>query len=76
MNITVTTLTGKKFPFQMEANDTIGNLKDRINDREGIPPEQQRLVFNHRQFEDCRTLTDCNIVDGSDIQLILRMRGG
>ncbi|XP_042514008.1 polyubiquitin-like isoform X2 [Macadamia integrifolia] len=76
MQILVKTLTGKIIALEVESLGTIGNFKDMVQDMEGIPQDQQILIFCNKVLEDEKTFADYNIQSNSTIHLVLRLKAG
>ncbi|KAH9315382.1 hypothetical protein KI387_024009 [Taxus chinensis] len=74
--IKVKTLTGKEIEIDIEPTDSIERIKERVEEKEGIPPVQQRLIYAGKQMNDDKTARDYNIEGGSVLHLVLALRGG
>lgn len=76
MLIKVKTLTGKEIEIDIEPKDKVTRIKERVEEKEGIPPPQQRLIFGGKQMNDEKTAQDFGIEGGSVLHLVLALRGG
>ena len=76
MQLFVKTLTGKTVSIEVEEGESIEDVKAKIAEKEGIPPEQQRLIFGGQQLQDAKTLGDYDVGDDATLHLVLRLRGG
>ncbi|KAK9893747.1 hypothetical protein P389DRAFT_108029 [Cystobasidium minutum MCA 4210] len=76
MQIKVKTLTGKEIELDIEPQDTIQRIKEHVEEKEGIPPAQQRLIFAGKQMSDDKTATDYALEGGATLHLVLALRGG
>ena len=76
MQIFVKTLQGETTTLDVTEDDTIDSIKEKLQDKKGIPSDQQRLIFSGKQLEDGKSLRDYGIQDGANIHMVLRLRGG
>jgi len=76
MQIFVKSLSGNAITLDVNQNDSIETVKQKLAEKEGIPADQQRLIYSAKQLEDTKTLDDYMIGDGTTINLVLRLRGG
>lgn len=76
MQIYLKTLAGRTIVMHVEADETVDSLKKKIEQREDVPPNQQRIIFSGKQLEDGRTLDEYSIINRSTLHLVLRLRGG
>ena len=75
MQIKIKTLTGRPIDIDIETNDTIQRIKEKVEEKEGIPPPQQRLIFAGKALADDKQASDYNISAGSTLHLVLALRG-
>ncbi|KAA8912313.1 ubiquitin-related domain-containing protein [Sphaerosporella brunnea] len=76
MLIKVRTLTGKEIELDIEPHYLVSKIKERVEEKEGIPPVQQRLIFGGKQMADDKTAADYQLEGGATLHLVLALRGG
>ena len=76
MQLFVKTLSGKTISVEVDDGDKIEDVKAKIEEKEGIPPEQQRLIFAGKQMDAHKTLEEYDLHDGASLSMVLRLRGG
>jgi len=76
MLIKVRTLTGKEIELDIESDYKVSRIKERVEEKEGIPPVQQRLIYGGKQMADEKTAADYNLEGGTTLHLVLALRGG
>ena len=72
----VKTLSGKTVSIECEESDKIEDVKAKIEEKEGVPVDQQRLIFAGKQLDGQKTLQECGINEGDSLSMVLRLRGG
>ncbi|TKA83697.1 Ubiquitin-like protein 1 [Friedmanniomyces simplex] len=76
MQIKVRTLTGKEIELDIEPDDKVTRIKERVEEKEGIPPVQQRLIYGGKQMADDKTAAEYSLEGGATLHLVLALRGG
>lgn len=76
MQVFVKTLTGKTISVDVEPDESVESLKAKIQEKEGVPIDQQRIIFDGKQLDSLKSLADYDIDDDSTLHLVLRLRGG
>ena len=76
MQLFVKTLSGKTVSIECEESDKIEDVKAKIEEKEGVPVDQQRLIFAGKQLDGQKTLQECGINEGDSLSMVLRLRGG
>lgn len=76
MQIFIKTLTGRKLPLNVEAENKVLTVKQQLQEKEGIGVDQIKLIYSGKQLSDEKSLAECNIAAGGTIHMVLALRGG
>ncbi|KAK4444295.1 ubiquitin [Podospora aff. communis PSN243] len=76
MQLKIRTLTGREIELDVEPTDKVAQIKEKVEEKEGIPPAQQRLIYGGKQMVDDKTASDYQLEGGCTLHLVLALRGG
>lgn len=76
MKLVIATLVGSEVTLDVDPHEKVITVKERLEEKEGIPPEQQRLVYDGKHINDDASLADYKLQDGAKLNLVLSLRGG
>jgi len=76
MRIKVKTLTGREIELDIDDEDKITRIKEKVEEQSGVPPQQQRLIYSGRQMQDDKTAKELGVKPGDVLHLVLALRGG
>ncbi|EJD01695.1 ubiquitin [Fomitiporia mediterranea MF3/22] len=76
MRIKVKTLTGREIELDIDEEDQVSRIKEKVEEQSGVPPQQQRLIHGGRQMQDEKTASEVGVKPGDVLHLVLALRGG